>query len=70
MPELCSLESVRGQACIYRHIATCVFTTIFINHCKMADWAILAPPTALNVGISGGHIFQCLISHTTTEEEA
>ena len=32
MPELCSLESVCGQACVYRHIAGCVFTTIFINH--------------------------------------
>ena len=32
MPELCSLESVCGQACVYRHIARCVFTTIFINH--------------------------------------
>ena len=31
MPELCSLESVCGQACVYRHIARCVFTTIFIN---------------------------------------
>ena len=29
---LCSLESVCGQACVYRHIARCVFTTIFINH--------------------------------------
>ena len=34
VPELCSLESVCGQACVYRHIARCVFTTIFINHCK------------------------------------
>ena len=32
VPELCSLESVCGQACAYRHIARCVFTTIFINH--------------------------------------
>ena len=32
VPELCSLESVCGQACVYRHIARCVFTTIFINH--------------------------------------
>ena len=31
-PELCNLESVCGQACIYRHIARCVFTTILINH--------------------------------------
>ena len=31
VPELCSLESVCGQACVYRHIARCVFTTIFIN---------------------------------------
>ena len=31
VPELCSLESVRGQACVYRHIARCVLTTIFIN---------------------------------------
>ena len=30
--ELCSLESVCGQVCVYRHIAGCVFTTIFINH--------------------------------------
>ena len=30
--ELCSLESVCGQACVYRHIARCVFTIIFINH--------------------------------------
>ena len=30
--ELCSLESVCGQACVYRHIAGFVFTTIFINH--------------------------------------
>ena len=28
VPELCSLESVCGQACVYRHIARCVFTTI------------------------------------------
>ena len=27
VPELC----VCGQACVYRHIARCVFTTIFIN---------------------------------------
>ena len=32
VPELCSLESVCGQACAYRHIARCVFTTIFINY--------------------------------------
>ena len=32
VPELYSLESVCGQACVYRHIARCVFTTIFINH--------------------------------------
>ena len=32
VPELCSLESVCGQACVYRHIARCVFTTIFSNH--------------------------------------
>ena len=32
VPELCSLESVCGQACVYRPIARCVFTTIFINH--------------------------------------
>ena len=32
VPELCSLESVCGQACVYRHIARCVFTTIFIKH--------------------------------------
>ena len=31
VPELCSLESVCGQACVYRHIARCVFTTIFIS---------------------------------------
>ena len=31
MPELCRQESVCGQACVYRHIARCVFTTIFIN---------------------------------------
>ena len=30
VPELCSLESVCGQACVYRHIARCVFTTIII----------------------------------------
>ena len=29
VPELCSLESVCGQACVYRHIARCVFTTIY-----------------------------------------
>ena len=29
--QLCNLESVCGQACVYRHIARCVFTTIFIN---------------------------------------
>ena len=35
VPELCSLESVCGQACVYRHIARCVFTTIFTpNTCK------------------------------------
>ena len=34
--ELCSLESVCGQACVYRHIARCVFTTIFIKHTKHA----------------------------------
>ena len=28
---LCSLESVCGEACVYRHIARCVFTTIFIS---------------------------------------
>ena len=32
VPELRSLESVCGLACVYRHIARCVFTTIFINH--------------------------------------
>ena len=32
VPELCSLESVCGQACFYHHIARCVFTTIFINN--------------------------------------
>ena len=32
VPELCRLESVCGQTCVYRHIARCVFTTIFINH--------------------------------------
>ena len=32
MPELCSLKSVCGQACVYRHIVRCVFITIFINH--------------------------------------
>ena len=32
VPELCSLESVGGQARVYSHIASCVFTTIFINH--------------------------------------
>ena len=31
VPELCSLESVCGQVCVDRHIARCVFTTIFIN---------------------------------------
>ena len=36
MPERCSLESVCGQACVYRHIARCVFNiTIFINHSMM-----------------------------------
>ena len=34
VPELCSLESVCGQACVYRHIARCVFTTIFMLHAK------------------------------------
>ena len=29
VPERCSLEGVCGQACIYRHTARCVFTTIF-----------------------------------------
>ena len=33
VPEICSLESVCGQACVYRHISRCVFTTIFINYC-------------------------------------
>ena len=32
VPEVCSLESVCGQACVYRHIARCIFTTIFISH--------------------------------------
>ena len=32
VPELCSLESMCGQACVYRHFARCGFTTIFINH--------------------------------------
>ena len=32
VPELCSLESVCGPACVYRHVARCVFTTIFINY--------------------------------------
>ena len=32
VPEYCSLESVCGQACVYRHVARCVFTTIFINY--------------------------------------
>ena len=31
VPELCSLESVCAHACVYRHIARCVFPTIFIN---------------------------------------
>ena len=31
VPELCSLESVCGQACVYRHIARCVFTTTLID---------------------------------------
>ena len=31
VPELCSLESVSGQECVYRHIARCAFTTILIN---------------------------------------
>ena len=34
VPELCSLESVCGQACIYRHIARCVFTTTLTRHSK------------------------------------
>ena len=34
VPELCRLESVCGQACVYRHIARCVFTTIIINQVK------------------------------------
>ena len=37
VPELCSLESVCGQACVYRHIARCVFTTIFINYNDISD---------------------------------
>ena len=32
VPELWSLESVCGQACVYRHIARCAFTTILINY--------------------------------------
>ena len=32
VPELCSLQSMCGQACVYRHIARCVFTTTFINN--------------------------------------
>ena len=32
VPELWSLVSGSGQGCIYRHIARCVFTIIFINH--------------------------------------
>ena len=31
VPELCSLESVCGQAYVYRHISRCVFTAIFLN---------------------------------------
>ena len=37
MPELCSLESVCGHACVHHHIARCVFTTIFIIH---KHWSI------------------------------
>ena len=33
-PELCSLESVCGQACVYRHIARCIFTTILYQNVK------------------------------------
>ena len=43
MPELCSLESVCGQACVYRHIARCVFTTIFINHSSQGACLPSAP---------------------------
>ena len=32
MPDESSGESASGRACVYRHIARCVFTTIFINH--------------------------------------
>ena len=32
VPELFSLESVCGKACVYRHIARCVFTTLSRVH--------------------------------------
>ena len=45
VPELCSLESVCGQACVYRHIARCVFSTIFINPLVVPD--IHVPPSSV-----------------------
>ena len=50
VPELCSLESVCGQVCVYRHIARCVFTTIFINH-KYSLSIIVKPLTQLTTHI-------------------
>ena len=31
VPELCSLEIVCGQACVYRHIAGCVFLPPYLS---------------------------------------
>ena len=49
------LESVCGQACVYRHIARCVFTTIFINH------AIPLPD--IDLQLSGYQLVQLLSHH-------
>ena len=40
VPELCSLESVCGQACVYRHIARCVFTTILYQPKVQLQWSL------------------------------
>ena len=52
VPELCSLESVCGQACVYRHIARCVFTTIFINHNFISTAAVVSSTNFILSSIS------------------
>ena len=54
VPELCSLESVCGQACVYRHIARCVFTTRFINP-KIMPNITVANPGGGGGGFRGFH---------------